>query len=138
MAKEDNMIKRQKEYSKSKIEYGKKIVDEMINNNETVTLYNVYKRSGLSKSFIYSNKELRDYIEQHKNNISEEYPTVNNEVKLKELQNKLDAANEEINDMKLKEWNELREEYKQLRSQLYKLERYYNITIKRLNKDNKK
>ena len=89
MAKEDNMIKRQKEYSKSKIEYGKKIVDEMISNNEAVTLYNVYKRSGLSKSFIYSNKELRDYIEQHKNNISEEYPTVNNEVKLKELQNKL-------------------------------------------------
>ena len=29
MAKEDNMIKRQKEYAKSKIEYGKKIVDEM-------------------------------------------------------------------------------------------------------------
>lgn len=138
MAKEDNMIKRQKEYSKNKIEYGKKIVDEMISNGEAVSLYNVYKKSGLSKSFVYSNKELRAYIEQHKNNISEKFTTINNETKLKELQDKLDVVNKEINDMKLQEWKELREEYKQLRSQLYKLESYYNITVKRLNKDNKK
>lgn len=66
MAKYDNMIQRQKEYSEEKIAYAKEVVDTMIANSESVMPYSVWKKSRLSKSFIYTNKEVINCIEEHK------------------------------------------------------------------------
>ena len=68
MAKEDNMIKAQKEESAKKVEYIKKLIDEMVEEKAPVTSYTVWKRSGLSKGFIYTNEEIIAYIKAHKSN----------------------------------------------------------------------
>ena len=54
MAKEDKMIMTVRQKSDEKVEYLKKVVDEMIRLNLVVTPYTVWKRSGLSKTFIYN------------------------------------------------------------------------------------
>ncbi len=64
MAKEDKMIQAQKEESAEKVRYAKEVVDTMVENGETVTPYTVWKKSHLSKSFIYTNEEVKGYIDQ--------------------------------------------------------------------------
>lgn len=66
MAKHDNMVRRQKTYSIEKVAYAKEVVDVMIANGESVTPYSVWKKSRLSKSFIYTNQEVAEYIEEHR------------------------------------------------------------------------
>lgn len=66
MAKEDEMIKAKKEYSAKKVEYAKRVVDAMIRNKEAVTPYAVWKKSQLSKSFVYTNPEVKAYIARHR------------------------------------------------------------------------
>ena len=38
----------------------------MIKNGEAVTPYTVHKKSNLSKAFIYTNEEVKAYIEEHR------------------------------------------------------------------------
>ena len=64
--KEDKMIEAQKAYSEEKVKLLKEVVDMMIANNEAVTPYSVYKKSGLSKAFVYTNGEAKAYIDQHR------------------------------------------------------------------------
>lgn len=66
MAREDKMIEATKAESEKKIQYVKEIVDEMVNSDVAVTPYSVWKRSGLSKGFIYTNEEVKEYISQHR------------------------------------------------------------------------
>ena len=66
MGKEDKMIEAQKAYSEEKVKLLKEVVDMMIANNEAVTPYSVYKKSGLSKAFVYTNGEAKAYIDQHR------------------------------------------------------------------------
>lgn len=66
MGKEEKMIEAQKLESAKKVEYTKKVVDEMIEQGIAVTPYTVWKRSGLSKGFIYTNEEVKAYIEEHR------------------------------------------------------------------------
>lgn len=66
MSKEENMIKTQKKMSAEKVAYAKDIVDSMIKKGEAVTPYSVWKKSHLSKAFIYSNEEVKKYIEAHR------------------------------------------------------------------------
>lgn len=64
--KEDKMIEAQKAYSEEKVKLLKEVVDMMIANGEAVTPYSVYKKSGLSKAFVYTNGEAKAYIDQHR------------------------------------------------------------------------
>lgn len=66
MGKEDKMIEAQKAYSEEKVKLLKEVVDMMIANGEAVTPYSVYKKSGLSKAFVYTNGEAKAYIDQHR------------------------------------------------------------------------
>lgn len=68
MAKYDKMIEATRAKSKRKVELLKKTVDDMIKNNIPVTPYSVGKLTGLSKTFIYKNKEAISYIEKHRSN----------------------------------------------------------------------
>ena len=60
------MIEAQKAYSEEKVKLLKEVVDMMIANGEAVTPYSVYKKSGLSKAFVYTNGEAKAYIDQHR------------------------------------------------------------------------
>lgn len=66
MAKEDRMIEARKEYSAKKVTYAKMVVDVMVKNKEAVTPYTVWKKSHLSKNFIYNNPEVKAYIARHR------------------------------------------------------------------------
>jgi polyhydroxyalkanoate synthesis regulator phasin len=66
MANYDKMIEAQKAYSEEKVAYAKEVVDVMVEHGEAVTPYSVWKKSKLAKSFIYSNKEVAAYIEEHR------------------------------------------------------------------------
>lgn len=73
MGKADKMIEAQKEESKFKVEYVKQIVDEMVKEGIAITNYSVWKKSGLSKGFIYQNEEVKEYIENFKSEKSYNY-----------------------------------------------------------------
>lgn len=66
MAKEDKMIEAVRNKSRDKVNTLKKIVDKMVSNNERITTYTVWKKSGLSKSFLYNNPAAVAYIEKYK------------------------------------------------------------------------
>ncbi len=66
MGREDKIIESAKNKSIEKVKYLKDVVDIMIEENVAVTFYSVWKRSGLSKSFIYNNPEVVAYINEHK------------------------------------------------------------------------
>lgn len=39
------------------------VINSMIRNNDKITFYSVYKKAGVSKSFVYNNEEIRNRIE---------------------------------------------------------------------------
>ena len=57
MAKEKTEEKKQKVIN---------TINQMIANEEKITFYSVYQKAGVSKSFVYNNKEIREVIEQHR------------------------------------------------------------------------
>ena len=64
--KEDKMIEAQKAYSQEKVTLLKEVVDMMVANGEAVTPYSVWKKSGLSKAFVYTNGEAKAYIDRYR------------------------------------------------------------------------
>lgn len=66
MAKSDKMVEVQKKESAKKVAFAKQIVDMMVENGEPVTPYTVHKKSNLSKAFIYTNEEVKAYIDEHR------------------------------------------------------------------------
>ena len=101
MANYDKMLEAQRAYSEEKVAYAKEVVDMMVENGEAITPYSVWKKSKLAKSFIYTNKEVASYIEEHRS--QKEY----NYRKLTEV----DVAQERIDYLE-KELARLRKELK--------------------------
>lgn len=66
MGKEDKMVEAQRAYSAEKVKLLKEVVDMMLANGEAVTPYSVWKKSGLSKAFVYTNGEAKAYIDQNR------------------------------------------------------------------------
>lgn len=58
------------ELAKSKSEETKnkviEVVNEMLANGEKITFYSVYKKAGVSKSYVYNNEEIRLIIETYR------------------------------------------------------------------------
>ena len=65
MAREDNMILYKKKESAKKVARVKEAVDVMIMEGYKITGYSVAKYAAVSKSFVYNNKEARQYIESN-------------------------------------------------------------------------
>ena len=65
MNKTENMIK----YSKNKTILTQKkaieAINEMIKEGETISIYSVRQKTGISKSFLYNNKEVNELIKKH-------------------------------------------------------------------------
>jgi hypothetical protein len=66
MGKEDKMLEAQKEESAKKVQYCKEVIDMMLEEGLPVTPYSVWKKTALSKTFIYKNEEIANYIEEHR------------------------------------------------------------------------
>lgn len=124
MAKEDKMIMTVRQKSDEKVEYLKKVVDEMIRLNLVVTPYTVWKRSGLSKAFIYNNSAAKDYINKHRSPNKYNLSKVTSIDILKE--EIINLRNENKNTAKLlmianeEYYSKLEEENKQLKTLLQK------------------
>lgn len=71
MDKTENMIK----YSKNKtiITQQKAIdaINEMVKNGENISVYSVRQKTGISKSFLYNNTEVKELIQKHASSTKE-------------------------------------------------------------------
>ncbi|AWK52755.1 hypothetical protein DIC82_17925 [Clostridium beijerinckii] len=63
MEKSKKIVELTKRKSEEKKEYVLEIINSMIRNNDKITFYSVYKKAGVSKSFVYNNEEIRNRIE---------------------------------------------------------------------------
>ena len=105
-------------------------INKMIESGEKITFYSVYQKAGVSKSFVYNNKVIREVIEQHRKN-----PTKRSQSKdakdviiesqkrrIKELEKEINVL--EKDEMWKEKYEKLNEENKQLKTQLEKAYKY--------------
>lgn len=93
MAKQDKMIEAQKEMSQEKVRYAKEVIDLMRENGETITAYTLQKKSKLSKSFIYNNAEVMEYLNQFRSEKKYNYKKYTPETASDELIEQLQREN---------------------------------------------
>lgn len=93
MGKADKMVELQKRESAKKVAYAKEIVNEMMEQGIAVTPYTVWKRSGLSKAFFYTNKEVIAYIEQNRSQKKYNYKAYTPQDVLQERVEQLEKEN---------------------------------------------
>lgn len=93
MGKEDKKVEARKLESARKVAYAKEIVNEMMEQGIAVTPYTVWKRSGLSKAFFYTNKEVIAYIEQNRSKKKYNYKAYTPQDVLQERVEQLEKEN---------------------------------------------
>jgi len=93
MGKEEKMVEARKLESARKVAYAKEIVNEMMEQGIPVTPYTVWKRSGLSKAFFYTNKEVIAYIEQNRSQKKYNYKAYTPQDVLQERVEQLEKEN---------------------------------------------
>ncbi len=59
MAKQDNMVQRNREESRAKAEKAIAVMTKLYQNGEQVTVAALMRKTGLSRAFFYNNKEVR-------------------------------------------------------------------------------
>ena len=147
MKKYENMVKYQTNESKEKIALAKKVIDEAVEEECRLSITDLAKRtgwtneknlsekrrspnkSGVSVSFFYHNKDVREYYEaakakqegkvlfDRKKGIIDESLVVQNKAlmeKVKDLTEKLAKAEGEINKRRNKDREDMIKQYKQL------------------------
>lgn len=126
MGKEHKMIEMQKQMSAEKVLFAKDTVDAMIEAGEAVTPYTVWKKSKLSKSFIYNNKEIMDYIAAHRSEKKYNYRKYTaddvNAAYIVTLEKENEFLRRELNQMRHADLKELLDENQILRYRLAKYE----------------
>lgn len=121
MAKEKTEEKKQKVIN---------TINEMIANGEKVTFYSVYQKAGVSKSFVYNNKEIREVIEQHRKLPIKKAQTKDaKDVIIESQKRKIRELEKEIKQLQKDElwkskYERLYEENKRLEKQLEKAYKY--------------
>lgn len=101
MDKTDKIVKLTKKKSEEKRDYVLEVINSMIRNEEKITFYSVYKKAGVSKSFVYNNEEIRRRIEMCRSGaITKDEVKDNKDILIDQLSNE-----NEILRKKLKEYN---------------------------------
>lgn len=101
MDKTDKIVKLTKKKSEEKRDYVLEVINSMIRNEEKITFYSVYKKAGVSKSFVYNNEEIRRRIEACRSgDITKDEVKDNKDILIDQLSNE-----NEILRKKLKEYN---------------------------------
>lgn len=111
--KKDNRTKKVVELAKQKTEEKKKhvlnVIEEMAQANEKITFYSVYKKAGVSKSFVYNNDEVRGVIEMYRDGKGkkEEQTKDSKDVIIEALQTENEELKKKIRSLKQDElWKE--------------------------------
>lgn len=133
MARQDKMIEVQKQESAKKVAYAKQVVDMMIENGEAVTPYSVYKKSNLSKAFIYTNEEVQTYIAEHRSEKKYNYrkytPEDVAQERIAELEREVEMLRKALARYKKETMESLMNQNQILK---YKLARYEELEVKGL------
>lgn len=69
MAKYDGMVAYRRAVSREKTAYVKGVVDKMVASGDRITPYTVWVKAGVSKSLIYRNKKVKEYIEKNRTRV---------------------------------------------------------------------
>lgn len=67
MKNTDKLVMLAKEKSENTKQKVITTIDEMVKNGDRITFYSVYQKAGVSKSFVYSNNEIREVISKYRN-----------------------------------------------------------------------
>ena len=62
----DKMIETNKQRTQDTHDKVLKTLNEMLKNNENITYYSVAKKTGVSRSFLYKDEEIKTFIDKYK------------------------------------------------------------------------
>ena len=105
-------------------------INAMIEKGEDITFYSVYKKAGVSKSFVYNNQEVRKIIESQRKTTVKKTQTQDakdiiiesQKHKIKELENELSKNRKD--ELWKEKYEKLKEENEELKLQLEKAYEY--------------
>ncbi|NFL34508.1 transposase [Clostridium botulinum] len=90
-----------KKKSEEKKEYVLEVINSMIRNEEKITFYSVYKKAGVSKSFVYNNNEIRNRIELCRNgSLTKDEVKDNKDILIDELNKEIDILTNKLKEYK--------------------------------------
>ena len=142
MAKQDKMIAAQKELSLEKVRYAKEVIDTMRENGENITAYTLQKKSRLSKSFIYNNQEVMEYLNKYRSEKKYNYKSYTPADAREELIEQLEKENarlrKELSFYKTARLQELMDENDILKHRLAKYEKLIKDGIITIPEDTEK
>ena len=100
----------------------------MLRNEEKITFYSVYKKAGVSKSFVYNNEEIRNRIELCRSGeLSKDEVKDNKDIIIDELTKEVDILKTKLKEYKKDELWKVKYENKKKEAELLKerLERLF-------------
>lgn len=101
MDKTKKIVEITKKKSEEKKDYVLEVINSMIRNGDKITFYSVYKKAGVSKSFVYNNEEIRNRIELCRSGaLTKDEVKDNKDILIDELNKEIDILR-----AKLKEYN---------------------------------
>ncbi|MBN1060195.1 DUF6262 family protein [Clostridium botulinum] len=101
MNKTKKIVEITKKKSEEKKEYVLEVINSMIRNEEKITFYSVYKKAGVSKSFVYNNNEIRNRIELCRNgNLTKDEVKDNKDILIDELNREIDILTNKLKEYK--------------------------------------
>ena len=109
----DKMIETNKQRTQDTHDKVLKTLNEMLKNNENITYYSVAKKTGVSRSFLYKDEEIKTFIDKYKTSKSTKKIQTQN---AKEVM--INAQKQKIKE--LEKYQKENENYKQKYDQLLK------------------
>ena len=128
MEKSNKIVELTKKKSQEKKEYVLEVIDAMLRNGEKVTFYSVYNKSGVSKSFVYNNEEIRTKIELCRSgDLKAEDVKDSKDLLIDELNKEIQKLREKLAEYKKDELWKYKYENKKIEAEMYKerLERLF-------------
>lgn len=128
MDKTQKIVEITRKKSEEKKEYVLEVINAMLRNEEKITFYSVYKKAGVSKSFVYNNEEIRNRIELCRNGeLSKDEVKDNKDLLINELTKEVDILKTKLKEYKKDELWKVKYENKKKEAELLKerLERLF-------------
>lgn len=128
MEKTQKIVEITKKKSEEKKDYVLEVINAMLRNEEKITFYSVYKKAGVSKSFVYNNEEIRNRIELCRSGeLSKDEVKDNKDIIIDELTKEVDILKTKLKEYKKDELWKVKYENKKKEAELLKerLERLF-------------
>lgn len=128
MEKTQKIVEITRKKSEEKKDYVLEVINAMLRNEEKITFYSVYKKAGVSKSFVYNNEEIRNRIELCRSGeLSKDAVKDNKDLLIDELTKEVDILKTKLKEYKKDELWKVKYENKKKEAELLKerLERLF-------------